>query len=258
MKESIQIQYNAATTRNGKWPSDADCAGFEATCKDFMRKCNEVSYNVMRLFAIGLGLEDEEFFTKCHDIDKDDSMSTLRLLLYHDTFGKPAPEGHWRAGYYFLSLEFGVLQLEMLICRAHTDFDVLTLLFQRPGQSGLEICPGRSAYTSFAHGDAWTPVHFISTTTIVCNIGDMLMHLSSDRFKSTFHRVRAPREGEMGPRYSIAWFNQPNKATRIEDKKGKYPTLTAEEFIAQGMRRNYEALKGKGTTEYTASSADPK
>jgi isopenicillin N synthase-like dioxygenase len=100
MKESIQIQYNAATTRNGKWPSDADCAGFEATCKDFMRKCNEVSYNVMRLFAIGLGLEDEEFFTKCHDIDKDDSMSTLRLLLYHDTFGKPAPEGHWRAGYY--------------------------------------------------------------------------------------------------------------------------------------------------------------
>ena len=134
--------------------------------------------------------------------------------------------------------------------RAHTDFDVLTMLFQRPGQSGLEICPGREASTSFAHGDVWTPVPFPHIDTIVCNIGDMLMHISSDRFKSTFHRVRPPREGEKGARYSLAWFNQPRRGTRIVDSMGKYEACSAEEFILGAMRRNYEAYKGAGT-DYT-------
>jgi isopenicillin N synthase-like dioxygenase len=75
----------------------------------------------------------------------------------------------------------------------------------------------------------------------------MLMHLSSDRFKSTFHRVRAPKEGEYGPRYSIAWFNQPIRGTVIEDRGGKYATCTAEEFILGAMKRNYEAYRGQGT-----------
>jgi len=73
------------------------------------------------------------------------------------------------------------------------------------------------------------------------------MHLSSDRFKSTFHRVRAPREGEHGPRYSLAWFNQCNRGVKIIDRAGKYPEMTAEEFILDAMRRNYEAFKGSGT-----------
>lgn len=115
--------------------------------------------------------------------------------------------------------------------RAHTDFDVLTLLFQKPEQSGLEICPGRSVSTSFAHRDVWTPVHFPSITTIIRNIGDMLMHLSSDRFKRTVHRVRPPVEGECGELYSIAWFNQPNRGTRIIDRKGKYEECSAEELF---------------------------
>lgn len=73
------------------------------------------------------------------------------------------------------------------------------------------------------------------------------MHLSSDRFKSTFHRVRAPREGERGERYSLAWFNQPCRGTRIKDKAGRYDECSAEEFILGAMRRNYEAHKGGGT-----------
>ena len=98
MKESMSLQYNSSTM-NGKWPSDQDCLGFKSTAKEFMQKCNRVSYDVMRLFAIGLGMEDIEWFSKVHDIEKDDSMSTLRCILYHDTHGKAAPPGHWRAGY---------------------------------------------------------------------------------------------------------------------------------------------------------------
>src|SRR5271154_5292117 len=97
MKESIQLQYNSATM-NGKWPSEQDCADFKSTARAFMRKCNEVSYQVMRLFAIGLQMDDTEWFTKVHDIEAEDSMSTLRCILYHDTHGIAPPPGHWRAG----------------------------------------------------------------------------------------------------------------------------------------------------------------
>lgn len=56
------------------------------------------------------------------------------MLHYHDITGKTFPAEYWRAG-------------------AHTDFDTLTLLFQRPGENGLEICPGREVSTDFAVGD---------------------------------------------------------------------------------------------------------
>ena len=46
---------------------------------------------------------------------------------------------------------------------------------------------------------------------IVCNIGDLLMLWPDDRFKTMFHRVRAPMDPETDyyePRYSIAFFDQ--------------------------------------------------
>lgn len=36
---------------------------------------------------------------------------------------------------------------------AHADFDILTLLFQKVGQDGLEVCPGRSISTDFGYGE---------------------------------------------------------------------------------------------------------
>jgi non-haem dioxygenase in morphine synthesis N-terminal len=59
MKESMQLQYNSAAA-TGKWPSRDDCPDFESTTKGFMAKCNKVSYDVMRLFAMSLGMEDTE------------------------------------------------------------------------------------------------------------------------------------------------------------------------------------------------------
>jgi hypothetical protein len=64
------------------------------------------------------------------------------------------------------------------------------------------------------------------------------------QFKSTFHRVRAPRPGEYkGPRYSIAFFNQVNKSSVIAGPGGKYPPVTGEEFMKAAMKRNYDALE---------------
>jgi isopenicillin N synthase-like dioxygenase len=73
------------------------------------------------------------------------------------------------------------------------------------------------------------------------------MSWSDDRFKSTFHRVKAPSEpGDYyGERYSIAFFNQPLKTSKIQGPLKKYPLVTGEEFTRNAMNRNYQALQDK-------------
>lgn len=84
-------------------------------------------------------------------------------------------------------------------------------------------------------------------SSVVCNVGDLLMSWSDDRFKSTFHRVKAPCEpGDYyGERYSIAFFNQPCKDAQIQGPLKKYPLVTGEEFTRNAMTRNFKALKDK-------------
>jgi isopenicillin N synthase-like dioxygenase len=62
--------------------------------------------------------------------------------------------GQWRAGPY-------------------TDIGCLTLFFQRGGEDGLEICPGRESHNSLGVGDTFYPLP-AKTGPIVVNIGDML------------------------------------------------------------------------------------
>jgi isopenicillin N synthase-like dioxygenase len=98
-------------------------------------------------------------------------MSTLRLLKYHDCEGKDFGEGYMRAGY-ACSFALGSLSARLTVRprRAHADFDVMTFLFQRKGQSGLELCPGRKISTEFGYGDTWVPVD-VEEGAIVINVG---------------------------------------------------------------------------------------
>lgn len=220
LKESMQLGFNNC---EDICPTLEDAPTFRPNAERFMHQCNEVSTKLLTCLALGLGFE-QDFFTKNHDITEPDCLNTLRCLHYHDITGQTFPPEYWRAG-------------------AHTDFDTLTLLFQRPGENGLEVCPGREASTEFGHGDSWTPVH-PQESDIVCNIGDMIMRWSDDQLKSNYHRVRAPVVGEyQGPRYSIAYFNQANKSAVIQGRT-RYPEpITAGEFIKQAMERNYGALQ---------------
>lgn len=224
-KESLQLRFGSSM--EGKWPTAIP--DFKTDAMDFMGKVQKVSLRVMTCFARALDLP-LDFFDKAHDITKDDCLTVLRCLHYHDITGQTFPDNYWRAG-------------------AHTDFDVLTMLFQRPGEGGLEVCPGREANTSFGWGDTWYPIE-PEEGAIVCNIGDMLMYISDDKFKSNFHRVRTPKVGEnQKPRYSLAYFNQASKSTLIKGATGKYPELTGAEFIAQAMRRNYSAAMARKAAE---------
>ncbi|WP_018653970.1 isopenicillin N synthase family dioxygenase [Actinomadura flavalba] len=202
-KESFQI---TRPFMDGLWPD----APFRATLLAFEAACWELAMRLLSCFATRLGLDDA-FFTRAHDPSGPEYRSTLRLLHY---FPVTAP-GHWRAG-------------------AHTDFDCLTLLFQRDGQGGLQVCPGRER-----DAQEWTPVT-PSDDAVTCNIGDMLMRWSDDRLPSNFHRVKSPEPGEQaGSRYSIAFFAQANRDVLIESPGGTYPPITAEDYLAQRIAANY-------------------
>jgi len=73
------------------------------------------------------------------------------------------------------------------------------------------------------------------------------MSWSDDRFKYTFHRVKAPCEHRefFGDRYSIAYFNQPCKDSLIQGLLKKYPTGTGAKFTESAMKRNFAALREK-------------
>ncbi|MFW0786539.1 2OG-Fe(II) oxygenase family protein [Gordonia sp. CPCC 206044] len=211
-KESYQF---TRPRMDGLWPTDEELAGFRRTLEDFEYRCWQIAMRLLSCFADRLGL-DRDFFTRAHDPSADSYQSTLRLLHYY-----PFPdelldaENIWRAG-------------------AHTDFDVLTLLFQRSGQGGLQVLPGAEV-----QGQAWTSVE-PSDDAITCNIGDMLMRWSDDRLPSNFHRVRAPRRDEYrGARYTIAYFAQANTDVLIESAAGTYPPITAADYIAARVAANY-------------------
>jgi isopenicillin N synthase-like dioxygenase len=225
-KESYQMQFGSNMA--GCWLPESTLPGFKDAALEFMKKAQSVSEKLMLCFARGLGFEDE-YFIKAHDVSRAESQTVLRLLHYFEVDSTvPVPEGYYRAG-------------------AHVDWDFVTLLFQRPGQSGLEICPGREASTSFGIGDSWTRVE-PKEGEIVCNIGDLLMSWSDDRFKSTFHRVKTPSvvgEDYFGPRYSMAYFNQPCTDAVIQGPLKKYEAVTGREFTQKAMNRNFAALKAK-------------
>jgi isopenicillin N synthase-like dioxygenase len=211
-KESYQL---TRPHMEGLWPTEAELPGFRETMLAFERQSWEVAMRVLSCFAARLGF-DSEFFTRAHDQNRSSYQSTLRLLHY---YAIPADVQDkldlWRAG-------------------AHTDFDCLTLLYQRHGQGGLEVCPGKEM-----DAQEWTPIA-PDGDAITCNIGDMLMRWSDDCLPSNFHRVKNPQPGDyMGPRYSIAFFAQANRDVVIEGPGSKHAPITAGDFLNQRVAANY-------------------
>ena len=213
-KESFQI----TLPRMGElWPSEADLAGFRATMLAFERMNWAVAMKVMSCFADRLGFSPD-LFVEGHDPQSPEYQSTLRLIHYLGMEdAKPEDFRFWRAG-------------------AHTDFDCLTLLHQKEGQGGLQLCPGKD---SKGRALAWTDVP-PRGGVITCNIGDMLMRWSDDRLLSNLHRVRMPKPDEyLGPRYSIAFFCQANKDTVLEGPERKYEPMTGHDYIQMRLGANY-------------------
>ena len=209
-KESYQITRPRMTDL---WPSATELPQFKTFMLDFEQQCWQLGMKILSCFALKLGFK-EDFFTLAHAPDQADFQSTLRLLHYYPVTAIDGAD-HWRAG-------------------AHTDFDCLTMVFQREGQGGLQLCPGKEADSN--HWTSVTPANDV----ITCNIGDMLMRWSDDVLKSTLHRVRMPKpEEHQGSRYSLAYFCQANRHVMIQGPARKYTPISAGEYLKQRIQANF-------------------
>lgn len=199
------------------WPTGDELPVFKPVMLGFERANWALGMKVLACFAAKLGLK-RDFFTDAHNPLVPEYQSTLRLIHYLGMEdAKPEDYKFWRAG-------------------AHTDYDCLTLLHQKSGQGGLQLCPGKD---SEGRAIGWTDVPPLPGV-ITCNIGDMLMRWSDDKLLSNLHRVRMPKPGQyLGPRYSMAFFCQANMDAVLEGPEGKYAPMTAHDYIQMRLGANF-------------------
>ncbi|DBA78273.1 TPA: hypothetical protein ACH3X2_008221 [Trebouxia sp. C0005] len=208
----------------GLWPTEEECPGFKKHMLEFMHKAAKVTDDIMTCFAIALGLP-EDYYKEPMDPDAIDCQTAMYCNHYPSWERKAYREGTLRR-------------------IAHTDFEVLTLLFQRQGETGLEVCAGKDTTPKEAmQSGLWVPCDPVAGA-ITVNIGDALQYWSDGRLKSTFHRVRMPRKDEyQGDRYSLAYFANARATTLFQGPQKKYPPITFSEILAQKKKYRKSFMK---------------
>lgn len=223
-----------------RFPDEDKVPGFREFSQKFMRNSHEVALKTLRGLAIGLGLP-EDFYLEAQDNSAPDNGSFLAFNHY------PPTEKYWKPG-------------DTMRLHAHADVTMVTLVFQRLGEIGLEVSPGRETVADPRVSDQdltgawagipsnlnnWVPA-YPKEGAITVNIGDILMRWSDDKLKSTYHRVRVPEKekGEpQGERRTVAYFTTPRKSAVIQGPKKKYPAKTSGDIVkAEGNA--YEKKKG--------------
>ncbi|MDH6135822.1 isopenicillin N synthase-like dioxygenase [Kitasatospora sp. MAA4] len=162
------------------WP---DLPGFAEAYLAYYRAMEELAGELMRLFALGLGLPEGWFDDKI-----DQHMTNLTANYYPAQQVAPEP-GQLRKG-------------------AHSDWGSLTILYQDSAPGGLQVLD-RAA-------DRWLDVPVVEGSFVV-NIGDLMAIWTNNAWVSTVHRVvNPPRALAHTERYSVPFFHQPNYTALIE------------------------------------------
>ncbi|GFF47634.1 UPF0676 protein C1494.01 [Aspergillus udagawae] len=185
-------------------PLPPSLAPHEAEIGQFASLCSKTCNRILKLLALGLQIPND-FFTSRHDPQNGPTGCILRYLYYPSIFS-PATSSYQhdvdvRAG-------------------AHSDYGSITLLFQRPGQPGLEIRTpeGSWAPVPVQPGKAEDASAY-PFPPILVNIGDLLSYWTDGLLKSTIHRVVFPLSEQRSPnpqdRYSIAYFCHPVDTTEL-------------------------------------------
>lgn len=188
------------------WPD----AGFKATWDEYIAAMTALSADVMRLFALGLEI-DEDFF----DSKFDEHVSLLLANFYY-----PDPEA------------------DRLRRDAHTDWGSLTVLYVEDAAGGLQV----------QRGDQWLDVPSIPGSFVV-NIGDLMAFWTGGRWTSTVHRVVNPAPEDTSSRISIPFFYLPNHDTSVEPLQpiaegasgAELDRVTVGEWFAWKMKSVYQA-----------------
>jgi isopenicillin N synthase-like dioxygenase len=182
----------------------ASLSAHERELSHFFTRCHTRCLKLLTLFGLGLHIDPSQggstWFTDRHQSPTQGPSGCTLRLLYYPSIPENSdyePDIDIRAG-------------------AHSDYGSITLLFQRPGQPGLEI---------LTPGGIWSPVPVFPPGTekdpsppILVNIGDLLNYWTNGLFRSTVHRVVFPKEERKGgeDRYSIAFFCHPVNDSALE------------------------------------------
>jgi isopenicillin N synthase-like dioxygenase len=198
------------------WP--AFLPEFRTVLSEYYRSMSTLSRDLMRVFALTLGLEETWFDSK---IDRE--MSSL-CLNHYPAPTAPALPGQLRAG-------------------AHTDYGTLTIVAPTGEPGGLQVR---------VRDGGWEDV-FVTPGTFVVNIGDMMAQWTNDRWVSTLHRVANPpeRTALATRRISLVYFHQPNPDALVEclptcsgkDRPPRYAPVTAGDYISRKIESHFGSYR---------------
>jgi isopenicillin N synthase-like dioxygenase len=182
--------------------------------------------NVLRAMAIALGGAENYFADKF-----DRQASVCRMIRYPAVKEKPLP-GQLRAG-------------------THTDYGIMTFVRGDDTPGGLQV--------KHRSGE-WIDVH-IPPDDFVCNIGDLMMRWSNDRWVSTLHRVAVPPpDAAPSDRVSLVFFTNPNPDAEVRcleaclkpGEMPKYPPITvSEHYLGKLMRAGHSTTEAKAADVLT-------
>ncbi|GAB4822422.1 hypothetical protein N2152v2_009468 [Parachlorella kessleri] len=205
---------------------------FQETALSFQAKVHDIAVKILKSLFRGLG-RDESVIDDAFELEHPDHASFLAWNHYPG----------------LSEAEIGALRTDSdklpPRLHAHADVDVLTLLFQRVGDVGLEIAPGNEVedlslveevgnpWTGVPVAREWTPLD-PRPGCLTVNIGDGLTRWTDGIFKSTYHRVRAPKAGDpTGPRYSIPYFVIPKLNYAIQGPSQRWGPVTGFDLLAK-------------------------
>ena len=162
------------------WPERP--ADMRAVWERYFAEMERLAGDLMRIFALALGLEERWFEDK---IGK--HITNFSVIHYPGQKDAPAKD-QLRGG-------------------AHTDYGSLTIVQTDTDVGGLEVERA---------GGVWAPVPWIPGTFAV-NIGDLMAEWTNDRWVSTMHRVaNPPRDKADQSKTSLLFFHQPNYDAVVE------------------------------------------
>ncbi|XP_072322187.1 uncharacterized protein [Scyliorhinus torazame] len=196
-----------------KWPTINHKPEFRECVESFFKTCELLTVRILKVIALGLGLEGDFFIDKHKKIDSNQNQTTLRSL-YYPSIHKPSVKG------------------QQIRCGEHSDYGTVTLLFQDE-RGGLEVMHKSGQFVAAPH----------IPNAVLLNIGDLLQRWTSDRLISTVHRVLLPQSDDKmcQSRQSLAFFVLPDNDAIVTccDGSEKYPPTNPLQYLKERFDATY-------------------
>ncbi|KAJ7333562.1 hypothetical protein OS493_017100 [Desmophyllum pertusum] len=214
LKESFDV--GAVNDENFKWPN-ADVPNFQSTVMSMYQYLKDLASRVLSVMAIGLKMEPDSF------------------AFAYEKMGTSLGGTQLRYNYYPMVPDISKVKPGQIRCGEHTDYGGITLLIQ-DDVGGLEV-------SNIKFNGQFVPATPMKGTVLV-NIADLMQRWTSDKLKSTVHRVLIP-EVEIKrrvPRRSLVFFVDPDLDSLITclDGSNKYPPITSGQWIKGKLYATYK------------------